>query len=218
MNLIIIHRNERTLDYSVAKASKQADVHLVSEVPFYKSLRKAFKMAIENQWVYLIVLAADQIILPGAVSKLKQAIGNNFRVSGYGYDHLLMRRRMLAPSIYKVSLLKKALEIDASNQVQPESHILREMKKAGYPFEIIPNTLSIHDTEQYYRDIYRKGKAEANKFINYIINQGILSDLIKSDERDHKVFLHGILDHITNMQSDAENIIERLGYKEKQPL
>lgn len=219
MNLIIIHNGERTLKECITEAEKQATVHLISEKPFSVSLRKTWELMVENKWEWAALMAADQILKPGAMKILQEAIhgtGRNiFRISSYGYDHLLMRDRMMAPCLYNVKYLKNALKLDFYSHIQPESFVLHEMNKQGFPFKIIADNLSVHDRGQYYRHIYNKGKAEAAKIMKYIVNNGVIQDLIYSEDNDHKVFLLGIFDYITKTTRTPNEAIESLGLKEK---
>lgn len=222
MKLIIIHQNERTLKKCIREAEKQATVHLVSKKPFAESLRKAFQVMIREGEEWSALIAADQILRPGAMQILEKATkevdGKIFRVSGYGYDYLLKRDRMLSPCAYRVKYLKHALKIDFADQLQPESFVLRIMKEQGYPFKIIPDNLTVHDSSQYYRDIYRKGRAEAIKLLKYISNNDIIPELINCKIKDHKIFLLGIIDQITGKERTSEEAMELLGLKEKKSI
>jgi hypothetical protein len=208
--IIIVHKNERSLDLSIKSAQCQAEkVLLVSEPSFNMSMRKAFKIAIEEGWDYMILMGGDQILLKGAIKKLSDHVGNKFRVSGWGYDKLLMRKRMMAPSLYRVDMLGQALEINTEGQIQPESYILHKMGK----HKIIDDMLAMHDYRQYYTDIYRKGQTEAGKILQYILKNDIISDLKKSKDPDHKVFLQGIIDYINH--KTRLDILQYLKLKEK---
>ena len=220
MKIIIVHINERSLDESVSIAQKQGDVHLVSERPFAASLRRAFAMAVNKKWEWLVVMGGDQFLKDEAIQRLQEhslkANNNIFRISGYGYDHLLMRNRMMAPSIYRVSLLGKALKINTGNRKQPESHVLYMMKKIGYPFTIIKDILAVHDEQQYYRDIYRKGYFEASKFIEYIKKENIINDLEVSSNPDHKIFLLGVNDFMNNTKRTPQEALDLCNLTEKE--
>lgn len=200
MKVIIVHKHERSLSLSVKSAEKQdCKVHLISEPSFALSLRKAFETAIgfKNKW--FILLGGDQILKKGAIKTIKDNLSKNiFRVSGWGWDHLLMKERMMAPCVYNVSMLKEALAINFMNEVQPESYILKTMCARGHEKLILKNSLAIHDYCQYHSHIYEKGYFEASKFLHYFHNNHIIENLqdIAAYSIDHKIFLKGINDFI----------------------
>ena len=222
MKVIILHIDERTVNLSREIAAKQGDVHLLSVRPREKAITESYRLAIKNKWEWMILMCGDQFLSDNAIQRLKEeaikADENVFRISGLGYDNLLMRTRMMSPSIYRVSLLEKALEISVEKKAQPESWILRAMERKGYPFIAIKDSLCTHDMEQYYRDIYRKGFFEASKFLNYILDENIIDDLEQSGNDDHKIFLLGINDFINKIQRTPEEAMKLLNLTEKKPL
>lgn len=229
MKIIITHNNERTIKECHRLASLQATTRLLTGHPFRKSLKIAFREAIEEKLDWLVILAGDQYMNPGAIETLKIAIENTdsnvFRVSGYGYDHLMMRKRLMAPSMYRVSLLNKALKIETAGQVRPEAHILHTMERRGYPFIIIKDELAVHDIDQYYGDIYNKGHTAACKKIivngclmYYLKKEHIIKDLRRMKDMDHRVFLLGIRDYQKQIRRTKQDVLELLNLTEKDPL
>ena len=222
MKIIIVHTNERTVELSKKIAEKQADTYLVSERPFRKSIRVSFEMSIREKWQWLVIMGGDQFLENDAIKKLDKEISktdkNVFRVSGYGYDHLMMRNRMMAPSVYRVSLLKEALRINAKEQIRPEAFILHTMEEKGYPFIAIKDILATHDSKQFYKDIYRKGLFAASKSMKFLNKEKVITDLKKSEDIDHKVFLLGISDFIKKVQRTPREALDLLNLTEKEPL
>ena len=221
MKVIIVHTNERTLGLAVRSAEAQVgkeNVHLISRPSFYLSLRRAYTMAINRKWEYMILFGGDQFLLKGAIHKLKTAMDESdddtFRISGYGWDKLLMRTRMIAPCIYRVKLLKQALKMLSANII-PEAQVLYKMEKYGYPYIILGDSLAVHDAFQYYKDIYRKGYAEARKFLEWIREENVIPDLESSKDPDHKIFMLGINDFINDTKRSPKEAMELLNLKEK---
>jgi len=222
MKIIIIHTNERTVNLSREIAAKQGEVHLLSVRPREKAITASYRLAIKNKWKWMILLAADQFLEDNAIQRLTEEAlkskKNIFRISGCGYDHLLMHNRKMSPSIYRVSLLREALKTNVEKKVQPESWMLHSMERKGYPYITIKDLLATHDMEQYYRDIYRKGLFESSKFLDYIYHKNVIDDLEKSDNDDHKIFLLGINDFINKIQRTPEEALKLLNLTEKEPL
>jgi len=111
--------------------------------------------------------------------------------------------------------MAKALKINTEGRVQPESHVLRVMKSKGKIPVFIDDILATHDKGQFYKDIYNKGYFEASKILGYIINNDIIENLKKSKNKDHEVFLLGIIDFIEDTRRTPEEALELLNLKEK---
>ena len=158
-------------------------------------------MAIGFNDKWFILLGGDQILKKGAIKIIKSNLQEKiFRLSGWGWDHLLMKDRMMAPCVYNISMIKEALNIDFVDQIQPESFILKTMVNRGHKKLIIKESLAIHDYCQYRSDIYKKGYFEASKFGGYIKNNNIIENLqrVALYSRDHRIFLKGINDYEAN--------------------
>jgi len=214
MKIIIVHANERSLKKSIKIAEEQGEVHLVSEKPFHKSLRKAFEMALD--WDCFTLIGGDQYLYEGAIDRIDELLDESiFRMSFHGWDHLYQMKRLMAPCVYQSKFLKEILSIDASQEIRPESYIRSEMRSRGYEDIIHPDTLAIHDKDQYYRDIYRKGVFSAAKSMPYIKNNGIINILKASKNMDYKVFLAGINDGINNNIRPVDEILKQFNLTEK---
>lgn len=215
MNTIIIHSNERTVKKCGELLYQQVSrdkVHLVSDKPFAMSLKRAYELALTFSEKWFIIIAGDQYILPEVVKGFEAEIELNpdvFRISGRGYDKLWMDTRLLAPCVYNTSYLKEALSIDFLKQIRPETYVIQ---KLDIPYILKRNFVtSMHDFNQYYSDIYRKGVFQNDKNVNYI--NEIIEKLESSEDMDHKIFLEGILGNLNFKQS-----MGKYNLTEKQPL
>lgn len=210
MNIIIMHYNERTVGMSVKIAEFQgAKVHLVTNKPFHKTLRDAFKLAITLNEEWVVIMGGDQMLFPFAVQKMESIIktlGKDvFRVSFMGWDKLWMQERLMPPCIYRTELLKTALKYNFKKQSRPETFVYTKMIEAGYKGRVIKSMICIHDDEQYYRDIYRKGKEQAKKSMSYFTEE-FREKLRKSNDKDHEIFLRGILNLGYKIEEKNERI------------
>lgn len=214
MKIVICHNNERTLNECVKIASRQGDVYTVHDKPFARTLKRAFRLMqhFGDEWAVLI--AADQLLNHNAIDIIKKdliGIGDNvFRLSYTGWDHLLMCNRLMAPCVYRIKLLEEALKIDCDNQLRPERYILSCM---NYGHVIKPEGLSIHDSEQWVKDIYRKGWDQGKKNRRFIEDRNIIQKLESCGDIDHRVFLLGITDRWYGVRKTEEELY-RL-FKEK---
>lgn len=223
MKVIIVHRNERSLKDSFESSAKQVgaeNVYLISCPSFRESMLTSFNTALFYGWDWFVFMGGDQILLDSAVetlvSKSQEYDETIFRVSGSGYDKLLMIHRNMAPCLYNGNLMDEALKIKNIPEIQPEAYVSRQMKKKGYGFVKIIDALAIHDENQYLKDVYKKGYNEAGKFLNFIRNNGIMERLERAKGDDYRVFLEGINDYIKGMERDPEEVLKALNIKEKQ--
>jgi hypothetical protein len=219
MKVIIVHNNERTVNRCVEIIRSQGEEPiLISENNFGKSLRSAFEIAVANNWDWFVFLGGDQFLRQNTLQILQNTVnltnGQVFRISGWGYDHLHLKKRLMAPCVYKVQHIEEALSIDFDLEIRPETFVMKEMDKKGYKSIIIKDVLAKHDMEQFYTDIYRKGYSQYQKSKEYLMK--ILPEIFLSNEMDHKVFLLGIIDAANGKK--RKNILQSLNIKEKQPL
>jgi hypothetical protein len=222
MKVVITHNNERTLGLLTQICEEQAgNVSAVHAGTFAQTLRAAFEQMADIPDEWFILVAGDQILLPGAVFKISmltvKASPDIFRISGWGYDWLHRELRLMAPCAYRTAMIKNAIRFIDDKSLRPEYDVVASMYRIGKTY-IIDNELmtAIHDCEQYYCDIYRKGYTQAIKNADYIKKNNLLN---RPDiTNDHKVFRFGIKDGMKQTPYRFDEIMKELGLTEKAPL
>jgi len=223
MVLIITHNNERTLNSTILNSEKLGFiVHPVNDGPHYKTVIKAYTLASTFTGEWFVLMGGDQYLLDNAMDDILNAIKDVddkvFCLSGTGYDYLNISTRMMAPVIYRVGYMKEALRFckQLNDKVlRPESFVVAKMKKKGYISVKKSLVVANHDFDQYYIDIYNKGKSQAARGR---ITDNVLSKIQKSNEIDHKIFLQGINDFRSNTSTDIFKKFNIFNIVEKDPL
>jgi hypothetical protein len=132
--------------------------------PFVDAVRRCFEMAIDSGEDWLLVADADVLTYPGFVDRLRNRIEDTdaFQVQGRIKDKLSGSVRDGGNRIYRVAMLKHALPMLRDAQ-RVETDLLLRMDAAGYRRMKVKDVCGLHDYEQWYADLYRKGAAHAAK-------------------------------------------------------
>lgn len=238
MSFIVTIRaaGERTEDECYQTFKEQAGeataIHIVRKNPFKEALEECYQVGIESQKKWLITVDADMIMLSGTIELLireaEKMPENYLQLQGKILDKITGTFRKSGPKIYRVSLLKKLLELSKSfdDHVRPESRLIAHLGRKGCPFRYISAVLCLHDYEQYYKNIYRKSYVRTRKhpwFLSEIIQRAIS---LKKEDLNYQVMLQAIWD---NLHEDMEvgidtrlfelksrNALEKLQIDEKQ--
>jgi hypothetical protein len=81
-----------------------------------------------------------------------------FQIQGMIMDKFFQVWRPAGQHIYRTPLLKKAISYipEDGKSLRPETDLINQMSKQGYPWIQSKIKVGVHDFEQYYEDIYRK--------------------------------------------------------------
>lgn len=240
-NVLCIVRcvTERTRDLCVhllAREVSPENIEVVCEKPFSQAIRKSFELGIRYDLDWTLCVDADVLIRPGAVAELlaygEQTDPSIFEVQGMVRDKTLGIRRAAGNHLYRTALLPLALkEIPAEGStLRPETQMLFNMAKIGYPFIQTSCLVGLHDFEQFHGDLYKKAFLQGAKFkkyfppiYEYVIEKAREEDdfrVIKKGLEDG--FYYSFFDTIT-VDSDAlpsltPELQLDLGIQEKPPL
>ncbi len=209
-NYIIIIRSvgERTEELCekliVDQGVDKKDVEIIRETPFSKALEVSFEIGIKRKKKWTFMVDADVLLRENSVNKMIQFAeaqdSNICQIQGYILDKFFGGIRRGGVHIYRTELLPLALKMipDEGTNVRPESFLLREMEKNGYPHKVEPYVVGTHDDEQYNFDIYRKAFVQA---VKHTARAELFIKLwrSKSDfDQDFKIALKGFSDSLLN--------------------
>ena len=213
--VIIRAANERTETLCKKLITQQGvsdkNIWLIHESPFTAALKKSFEIGIEKGKKWTFCVDADVLLRPNAIEKIIELAEKQPRkvcqVQGYMMDKFFGGVRRGGVHLYRTEHLPKILEIISSEEqdIRPESHALRQMKKKGYPFKVVPYIVGTHDDEQYNFDIYRKAFVQAEKHLSRAELLIIHWKEMAQKDHDFKVALKGFSDSITNSEPVSIN-------------
>jgi hypothetical protein len=153
----------------LAQGIPTENLFIIREAPFSAALHKSFEIGIANGLPWTLCNDADVLLRPGSINKMlsiaethDQAI---LEFQGLVIDKFFGGPRPGGPHLYRTNLIIKAMEHFevARGKLRPESVLLNTMKSKGYPWLSLPEVFGLHDSFQYYKDIYRKCFVFAHK-------------------------------------------------------
>jgi hypothetical protein len=211
---------------------KEEDVFVVREVPFSASMKRSFKIGIEQEKEWAFCIDADLLLRPRSIQKMIQFAEsqkeNVCEVQAFVLDKFFAGPRQAGNHLYRTSLLPEVLKRipEEGTDIRPESYTLAKMKKDGYPFVKFPEIIGTHDDEQYNFDIYRKAFVQAVKHLD---RAELLVTHWKNNlnhDPDYAVALQAFSDSIKNTtevfinheQNLYKEMFQQAGYLEKDPI
>lgn len=133
----------------------------------------------ERGKTWTIEIDADILLRPEGILQLLQTAsqrpGNSFFHFGMVFDKLTNSFRSAGNKILRTKHLPVAMELlpEIIDEVRPDTFIRKEMAKKGYHYYRDVCLIGIHDFEQHYFDLFRKGylqgvknRDKLEKFIN----------------------------------------------------
>lgn len=199
--IIIRSSGERTvpaLKVLMRQQVSENQIFGVQEVPLTMALKKCYEVAIKDNRDYLLILDGDVLPVPSMLQTMLQIFDElDERVFGLQcnvLDKMTQTYRPAGVHMHRTKLLKKAITLipENRNTVRPESITIRNMEQAGHPTLFIDNALALHDYEQYYRDLARKGFFTAHKFSHMIPYLKKLWSKLSEKDHDFAVLLEGL--------------------------
>jgi len=163
---IVRAAGERTADACVRCLSQQvpsAAVETVSEVPFAETYRKAIELGIARDQRWTLMVDADilprQDLVPRITSVAESLDNTWLRILPRANCKLIGGPRHGGVNLYNTRHLRRAMTFadKAGSEVRPESYVNLRMAEVGYPTLLVSDTVGLHDYEQSYADLYRKG-------------------------------------------------------------
>lgn len=198
---VIRSSGERTTELCQQLVSEEVptdNIVIIRETPFTKAIRKTFKLGIERGLPWTLAIDADLLIRINAIRDLlqfaQQMDENVFELQGLVLDKLFLTFRPGGGHLYRTSLLLKAIEQIPHESLsgRPETTTIRNMESHGYPWVQSDILFGLHDYEQYYRDIYRKGFQHGKKHRRYIPYLKPLWQRLGKKDPDYRVAHMGL--------------------------
>lgn len=171
---------------------------IINERPFAKSLEKGLLYGIEKDKKWTLCTDADLLVDLDGLNRLIQYAESTkdsvFKITPQFFDKFFDDYREGGVHLYRTKYLKEALDYIPSEglDLRPETHMLTRMRRIGYDFERPPIIIGVHDFDQYYKDIFRKGYVHSHKWVNR------LSELVPmwrekaKKDADFRVLLTGV--------------------------
>jgi len=158
----------------------QNNIFIVSLTPFFLALEESYKIGISNKLSWTLCLDADVLISKkGLESLISFALKQNnkvFEVQGYLYDKFFLCPRQVGNHLYRTKFLPLAIKSIPRKigVLRPEAATIMKMKKSGFNWRALNETIGIHDFHQSYKDIYRKAfffGLKHRKFKHYLLKR-----------------------------------------------
>jgi len=212
------------------------NISIVHEAPFAKAVQKTFEIGLDKNLPWTLAVDADILIAPNVINQLlaiaEQADPKVFKFGLKVLDKFFGGLRYAGIHLYRTALLDEARKYIAQSHssLRPETFILRRMQELGYVFHQIEEefVLGLHDYEQYYRDIYRKGFTHAHKHKYYVQYLSSFWQRMASSDIDYQVMMWGArdgLDFKGNVKIDVrdfspdyiDDLLHKHALSEKRP-
>lgn len=154
------------------------NIHIIHETPFSQDLRKTFHIGLQDNRQWLFVVDADVLVMPRIVDKMvayAETLDEKvFCVIGMIIDKFLQSPREGGIHLYRTKWLRQAVSFvpDPYQAIRPENFVIRTMNRNDFRLVRTDALTGLHDFEQFYRDIYRKG------FIHAVKNNEMVLDVI----------------------------------------
>lgn len=235
VTVVVRSVDERTAARCVELLAEQIpaqNIFVVQRSPFAAALKEGLEIGIaqNRKWTLAVdadVLAAKDVILRMFIEG-EFAPPHVFEIHSQVLDKFFGGVRFGGMKLYRTALLPKAIpQIPAPGDAKrPEATIIKYMHKNGHPFVASPIVAGVHDFEQRYTDIFRKGYTHAAKSDAFM---PVLLPFWKREaahDDDFKVLLAGI-DYALNegklnpqldvreMPDDLEELIASVGVQPK---
>jgi len=192
--------SERTLSLCCALLADQVpdkNTVVIQEAPACNMVRRTHEIGLERNLPWTLAVDADVLLREHAVRTLVQAgeqtDDNVFLVYCRLVDKFVSGPRIVGVQLFRTSLCETALKhLPDDTVLRPDSHVKEAMRLAGYPYRVQDDVLGLHDYEQYFRDIFRKGFLHAKKHKLMIPVFESLWSRLAAQDPDYQVALWGL--------------------------
>lgn len=188
-------RSENACGHLLRKQIPSENIHTIHLKPFSAALKKSFEIGIAQKRSWTMVIDADVLILPNFIKKLyKRAVKapvSVFAVQSEMFDKFFGGTRVGGVKLYRTTYLPRAIELVPGQDVRPEAFVIKNMHKSGFYVEITDIVCGLHDFEQYYSDIFRKGYVHGVKHAEFASILLPFWERQASTDKDFDVLLAG---------------------------
>ena len=200
VTIVVRHTDERTLDYCLQHLKKQVpenSLFCICETPFSRAVKKTFEIGIDCNKKWTLAIDADILVTKDCIEVLISVAESLedyfFEIQGRILDKLYGVPRGGGPHLYRTEHLKKAIKFipKEGTSLRPESDTYDKMAENGYHFYFGKEIYGLHDYEQFYKDLYRKGFLHAKKHWRYLAHFEKYWNSNKHKDNDFLVALFG---------------------------
>ncbi len=160
-------RTEQACYTLLSHQIRQKNIHLIRETPFSSALRKSYEIGIASRRKWTLVVDADILACDDIINKLYERGESQpksvFCVQSSMLDKFFGGVRVGGMKLYRTARLKDALTLIPQVNIRPEATVIKTMHKTGHYVDITDIVCGLHDFEQSYADIFRKGFAHGIK-------------------------------------------------------
>ncbi len=191
----VAERTEELCKQLLSNQIHSENIFLIHETPFSKALKKTFEIGIREKRKWTLAVDADVLvrsnILNDFYERAEKSSSQTFVLHTQMLDKFFGGYRAGGLKLYRTSLLPQALPIVPEVANRPEGFVAKSMHKQGFYLDITDLICGLHDFEQYYADIFRKG------FTHGIKHEELLSALLpywqrmSKEDTDFRVLLGG---------------------------
>lgn len=234
VTVVLRTAGERTAELAIRIVESQipsANLVVIREVPFARAVERTFEIAIEREQKWTIGMDADVLLCPDALNILVDAAEREtstlFELEACVFDKVFGGPRWCGVHLYNTTYLGRALEIARTRTPshRPESSIFKVMQHEGLLVRLIPNVIGVHDFEQSFIDLFRKGCVHAQKHRKELsIFESTWEELSDVDD-DFKALVAGVeygksldgvaLTDIRAFGSEVMGLLSAIGLEEK---
>ncbi len=189
---VIRTTGERTTELCELLVSEQVipdNITFIHETTSSLAVSRTFELGLEYGMPWTIAIDADVLIYSRAIHSLvglaEQSPAATFHLAGRLIDKLSGGPICIGLHIYRTTHLDHALKVTKASGIVPrlESQVIQQMKTAGYVDAEVDAVLGLHDFEQDYRDLYRKGFMNARNHADcFSILERMWDRLAKTDD------------------------------------
>lgn len=188
-------RTEKQCHDLLARQVNPKHLHIIHEAPFSKALHKSFEIGIREKRDWTMVIDADVLprinIVDELVSRARCSPKSVFALQTEMLDKFFGGTRVGGIKLYRTALLEKAISLIPQVDVRPETFVIKNMHKQGHYVDITELVCGVHDFEQYYRDIFRKGFTHGIKHASFAKVLTPYWERMKRKDSDFEVLLAG---------------------------
>ncbi len=160
-------RTEHACRALLAHQIRQRNIHLINETPFSNALRKSYEIGIKSRRKWTLVVDADVLASDNIISELFERGESRpksvFCVQSSMLDKFFGGVRVGGMKLYRTDHLGQASTFIPEVNIRPEATVIKTMHKTGHYVDITDIVCGLHDFEQSYADVFRKGFAHGIK-------------------------------------------------------
>ncbi|MDW3192754.1 MAG: hypothetical protein R8G66_10325 [Cytophagales bacterium] len=141
----------------------------MDERPMHKAIKRTFEMGMDGGKPWIVEIDADVLLHESGILQLlrtaSQRPENSFFHFGMVFDKLTNSFRSAGNKIIRTAHIPEAMSLlpKTTDQLRPDTYIRKEMALKGYHYYRDICLVGIHDFEQDYFDLYRKGYLQGVK-------------------------------------------------------